>query len=89
MELEICGIHPQAILGTVRSKTDEGLSALCFAAIICLYPFSHQKKHFSQVPMRFLTYSHIHILFVFLIKKTPKKGYTRNQPILFSMIPKI
>ena len=40
------------------------------SAIICLYPFSNLKTHFLQVPMRFLTYSHIHILFALLIKKT-------------------
>ena len=33
LELEVGGIHPQAISGAVRSKMDEGVSAVCFAAI--------------------------------------------------------
>ena len=39
--------------------------------------------------MRFLTESHIHILFALLIKKPLRNGYTSNQPIHFSMTPKM
>ena len=49
------------------------------SAKIHLYPFSHKNIHFSQVAMRFLTPTDIHIFFLhFLIKKTPKIGIQGN-----------
>ena len=53
--------------------------------------FSHQNINFSQVTMRFLTPTHIHIFLHFLIKPPPplppKNRYTRKQPTHFSMTP--
>ena len=40
-------------------------------AKIHLYPFSHQKIHFSEVTMQFLTPTHIHNFFTLFNKKTP------------------
>ena len=48
------------------------------------YLFSHQNIHFSQVTMRFLTPTHIHISLTLFNQKTPPKNkYTRKQPICF------
>ena len=49
--------------------------------------FSHQNINFSQVTMRFLRSTHIHIFLHFLIKKPPKNTYTRKQATHFSMTP--
>ena len=48
--------------------------------------FSQQSINFSQVKMRFLTSTHIHIFLHFLIKKPHKSRYTRREPTHFSMI---
>ena len=49
-----------------------------------LYPFSHQKIRFSQVTMRFLTPTHIHIFFTLFNQKTPLKiGIQGNNLYIF------
>ena len=49
--------------------------------------FSYQNINFSQITMRFLTSTQIHIFLHFLMKKHPKNRYTRKQPTQFSMTP--
>ena len=56
----------------VQKRKGLYIRTVCFGATWNknrLYPFSNLKKHFSQVSILKITYSHIHILFVFLIKK--------------------
>ena len=44
-----------------------------YLALLFTYAFSHQNIHFSQVPMSFLTSTHIHIFFTLFRKNTSKK----------------
>ena len=65
--------------------------AVCIGAIWDkdrLYPFSHLKKYFSQVSILKITYSHIQIFFVFLIKKKPKMGIQGPNLYIFLWHPK-
>ena len=49
----------------------------------------HTKKNISQVTMRFLTPTHIHIFFALFNQKKKKteNGYRRKHPIHFFMKP--
>ena len=84
-----------------RMDVNTHTQAVCIGAIWDkdrLYPFSNLKKHFSQVSILKITYSHIHTFFVFLIKKSLKWVYkdptytffydTQNLNFLKKEIPK-
>ena len=69
LELEVGGIHPQAISGTVRSKMNEGLSAVCFAAIqgnnLLISFFTSKKTFFTSTNVIFNIFTYAHPFCIF------------------------
>ena len=62
------------------------LTEVCFWATwaeILLIPFLKPKKHFSQVLILKIIYSHIHILFALLIKKRLLKSVYKDPTYTF------
>ena len=69
-----------------NAKLLSELPAVCFGATWrenLLIPFFKLKKHFSQVSILKITYSHMHILFALLIKKTPLKSVYKEPTYIF------
>ena len=85
-----CDHHDRGIIQKYQTLS----LALCFGAtwdIYLLIPFFKPKNTFLKsinTKNYMFTYTHPFCIFN-KKKKNPKNGYTRNQPIHFSMAPKI